>query len=142
MEVKYTEDLTSHIYQDALAIRTAVFIQEQGVPTALEIENEADCVHFVLYNHDEALATCRLLKKEKGLVKLQRMAVLKKGRGLHLGKQLMMATENYAREQGYKKIILGAQNTALGFYQKIGYEIVGPEFLDANIPHHMMEKVI
>lgn len=140
MTIKFTEDLTTSIYQDALAIRREVFMKEQGVSEAIEIDGEENCLHFVLYHNGQAIATCRLLKEDKEVVKLQRMAVLKNSRNLSIGKKLMLEAEKVAAEQGFKRIILGAQNTAIGFYTKLGYAIYGNEFLDANIPHHMMEK--
>ena len=140
MEIKYTEDLNSTIYEDALKIRYEVFVDEQKVPADLEVDDEASCLHFVLYKKDDALATCRLYKKSAETVKLQRMAVLKSARGSKIGIALMEATEVKAAELGYHNIILGAQNTAIGFYERLGYNIIGAEFLDAGIPHHMMEK--
>lgn len=140
MTVRYTEVLSTAIYQDALTIRREVFIKEQGVSEAIEIDGEEGCLHFVLYSDTQPMATCRLLKKEPHIAKLQRMAVLKEGRGLQLGKQLMSEAEKIAAAHGFKEIILGAQNTAIGFYEKLGYHTDGPEFLDANIPHHMMKK--
>lgn len=140
MTVLYTKDLATSIYQDALTIRRDVFIKEQGVPEELEIEGEEACLHFVLYQGNRAVATCRLLKKSPGAAKLQRMAVLKSHRNLHLGKELLIATEERAKEEGFQHIILGAQNTAIGFYESLGYVTDGPEFLDANIPHHLMVK--
>lgn len=142
MTVRYTEDLATAIYQDALTIRRDVFIKEQGVSEEIEIEGEEGCLHFVLYQDDNPVATCRLLKKEHHVAKLQRMAVLKEGRGLQLGKELMREAEKIAAEHGINEIILGAQNTAIGFYEKLGYQIEGDEFLDANIPHHMMKKML
>ena len=35
---------------------------------------------------------------------------------------------------------LGAQTNALGFYEKLGFVASGPDFMDANIPHRMMER--
>ena len=140
MTVKLTEDLTSTIYQDALAIRTRVFIEEQQVPRELEIENETACVHFVLYHDELPVATCRLYKKSATVLKLQRMAVTKEARGKNFGRELMVAAEAYARQTGVQEITLGAQNTAIGFYERLGYRVRGAEFLDANIPHHTMVK--
>lgn len=142
MTIDYTEDLSSTIYQDALAIRRDVFMKEQGVSEEIEIEGEDQCLHFVLYQEAKALATCRLLKKEEGVAKLQRMAVLKEARKHHFGQALMLEAEKIAAEQGFKEIILGAQNTAMGFYEKLGYQSYGDEFLDADIPHHMMKKAL
>lgn len=142
MTVRYTEDLTTSIYQDALTIRRDVFIKEQGVSEAIEIEGEEGCLHFVLYHNERPLATCRLLKKDSRIAKLQRMAVLKEGRGHQFGRELMVAAEKIAADHGFHRIVLGAQNTAIGFYEKLGYQVEGDEFLDADIPHHMMEKTL
>ena len=40
----------------------------------------------------------------------------------------------------YEKIILNAQSYAVPFYEKLGYVITSPEFMDADIPHRAMEK--
>ena len=37
-------------------------------------------------------------------------------------------------------LTLGAQDTAQDFYKKLGYEVVGEGFLDAEMPHHRMDK--
>lgn len=139
--IKYTEDLTSDIYKDSLEIRKKVFMEEQEVPLELEIEDEDQCIHFVLYDDNgQAAATCRLFKKGNGNVKLQRMAVLKEFRKQGLGKQIMQAAEKYAEDNQFEWIFLDAQTHALGFYQNLGYQEFGDEFLDANIPHLSMKK--
>ena len=45
-----------------------------------------------------------------------------------------------AKRRGHERVILGAQLTAIPFYEKLGYAAYGPEFDDAGIPHRMMEK--
>ncbi|WP_314208964.1 GNAT family N-acetyltransferase [Vagococcus salmoninarum] len=142
MIVNYTDNLNNLIYDDALTIRKKVFIDEQGVPAELEYENEAECLHFVLYDTHRPVATCRLLLKSATTAKLQRMAVSKESRKQNLGKILITETESIAKNRGIQTIVLGAQNTAIGFYEKLGYHITGPEFMDANIPHHNMEKTL
>lgn len=142
MRVIQTKDTLSEIYVDAMRIRHQVFMVEQGVPFEEEVDQyEALCVHFVLYDDDKkALATCRLLPLENGVMKLQRMAVIKEARGKGYGELIVTEAETFAKTQGYNTIKLGAQLTALGFYEKLGYTAYGEEFLDANIPHMMMEK--
>ncbi len=77
MHIAQTKDTLSDIYLASLKIRNQVFVKEQGVPLALEVdENEALAVHFVLYDDDnEAVATLRFLPISDHEVKLQRMAV-------------------------------------------------------------------
>ncbi|MBM7708301.1 GNAT family N-acetyltransferase [Enterococcus lemanii] len=141
--IKRTKDTMSQIYLDALFIRHEVFVKEQQVPIALEIdEQEAKAIHFVLYENEEALATLRLLPLGNHEVKLQRMAVLPAHRQRHFGKDLIVAAQDFAKEQGFNKIKLGAQTTAIPFYEHLGFVPEGEEFLDAGIPHRAMSKNI
>ncbi|MGM0167241.1 hypothetical protein IGI39_002221 [Enterococcus sp. AZ135] len=142
MKILITKDTMSDIYLDAVRIRQKVFVQEQGVPANLEIdENKAYCVHFVLYTEDKkAAATVRLLPLNDQLFKLQRMAVLKDYRGNSLGAEIIAEAESFARQQGFKTIELGAQLTAEKFYQKLGYLAYGEVFQDAGIDHVHMKK--
>ncbi|MCB5952288.1 GNAT family N-acetyltransferase [Enterococcus sp. BWT-B8] len=143
MKIVHTKDTMSDMYLDALHIRHQVFMIEQGVPKDIEIDKyEAACIHFILYQENQAIATCRLLPLENNTVKLQRMAVLKPYRGKHFGKLLIEGVEDFAKKQGFHTITLGAQATALDFYKKLGYTKHGEEFLDADIPHFQMDKVL
>ncbi|WP_311874285.1 GNAT family N-acetyltransferase [Vagococcus carniphilus] len=140
--IKHTEDIHTTIYEDALAIRKEVFVTEQQVPLSLEIEDEEVCVHFVLYEDNEPAATVRLFPKDKSTYKIQRMAVLKLHRQKGFGREIMIAAENYAKISGKTQTILGAQTHALAFYESMGYEAFGDEFLDAGIKHFNMKKEI
>ncbi|MGX7148077.1 GNAT family N-acetyltransferase [Enterococcus ureasiticus] len=142
MKIVHTRDTMSDIYLDAVKIRRQVFMLEQGVPGEIEIDKyEAACIHFVLYgDENEAIATCRLLPLEDGLIKLQRMAVQKEYRGNDHGRLIVESAEQFSKEQGYRAMTLGAQITALGFYERMGYIKEGEMFLDANIEHYQMNK--
>lgn len=142
MFIAHTKDTMSTIYLDAVKIRQQVFVNEQQVPYELEVDAyEAYTIHFVLYQALEIpVATVRLLPLEDGKVKVQRMAVLKEFRSQGFGQAIMEEAEKFATEQGFQKIILGAQLTAIPFYEQLGYQTVGEEFLDAGIAHLMMEK--
>ncbi|WP_375179184.1 GNAT family N-acetyltransferase [Enterococcus rotai] len=142
MKIVHTKDTMSDIYIDAVKIRRQVFMLEQGVLGEIEIDKyEAACIHFVLYgDNNEAIATCRLLPLTEEMIKLQRMAVQKEFRGHDYGRVIVESAEQFAKEQGYNTITLGAQITALGFYEKMGYIKEGEMFLDAAIEHYQMNK--
>ncbi|MDO4640268.1 MAG: GNAT family N-acetyltransferase [Neisseria sp.] len=145
MKILYTDDITSPIYSDAVAIRKTVFVEEQGVPLSLEIdENEAVCIHFVLYDeHNQATATCRILPEPgREKVILQRMAVLEAHRGRQLGKVLLEAAIDFAKQQNYLLIELHAQISARGFYEKMGFEPFGEVFEEAGITHVHMRMAL
>lgn len=146
MLIVQTKDTMSEIYLDAVRIRNQVFVKEQGVPIEIEIDkNEAYAIHFVLYDDKEKstpLATVRLLPLNDHTMKLQRMAVLSHVRGQGLGEAIITAAEKFAHDQGFNKIILGAQLTAAAFYAKLGYQEEGEIFQDAGIDHVTMTKNI
>lgn len=127
---------------EAFAIRKAVFVEEQLVPMEEEIDEfENDCTHFVLYNQDEPVGAGRFRELD-GYGKVERICVLKENRNGGSGKAIMEAIENFAVKEGFKKLKLNAQTQAIPFYEKLGYEAVSDEFLDAGIPHRTMIKTI
>lgn len=143
MKIKQTRNTLSDTYLDAMKIRQEVFVKGQGVPLSLEIdENEAHCLHFVLYHSNgQAVATCRILPNhDLSQVTLQRMAVLKDYQGQHLGQYLLEDVINFCKAQEFKRIILHAQLSAKGFYDKLGFTCFGDEFEEAGIQHISMEK--
>lgn len=143
MKTLWTEDLNSQIYKDALAIRYKVFVEEQKVPSDLEIDEfEERSIYGVLYDSDQAVATVRIYSLGNSTYKVQRVAVLKDLRGQGLGKRLMLDVEKKAKEMNVAHLKLDSQNTAIPFYQKLGYKISSDEFLDAGILHHTMIKKI
>ena len=52
----------------------------------------------------------------------------------------MDALEDFTWKTGRKTVVLGAQTQAIPFYEKLGYKVFGPEYLDAGIPHRDMKK--
>ncbi|MFO8069068.1 MAG: GNAT family N-acetyltransferase [Alkalibacterium sp.] len=139
-----TTDTSSQIYLDAIEIRKIVFIEEQQVDESLEIDDLEDkTLHIVGYKDKSPVCTARLLKKEDGSVKIQRVAVLAAYRKQGLGKLLLEQIEKIAKEQlNASRLVLDSQDHAISFYEKIGYSVEGDGFLDADIPHHFMQKAI
>ncbi|WJV49334.1 GNAT family N-acetyltransferase [Streptomyces flavofungini] len=136
-------------------VRKEVFVAEQGVPEDLEYdEYDSGAVHVLAVRAEDgvALGTGRLLTGDAAVVKngdpdvgvgaLGRLAVLRAARGLGVGAALVSAIEAAARERGLHAVDLHAQTHALGFYERLGYEAYGAEFLDAGIPHLAMRKAL
>jgi ElaA protein len=123
-----------------LALRREVFIAEQGVAEALEIDGDDDaCVHFLAVEGDEPVGTARLrIIGDKA--KAQRVAVRKSWRGRGIGAKVMAALEHEARTRGAAKVTLSSQTHALPFYARLGYVAHGDVYDDAGIPHRDMTK--
>ncbi|MEG0254891.1 GNAT family N-acetyltransferase, partial [Vagococcus sp.] len=142
LTMKYTKDINSTIYQESLAIRKEVFMNEQQVPLSIEVNDEDKCIHFVLYEDGVPQATVRLYPKSKDTFKIQRMAVLKSARNKGFGQYIMTEAEKYAQKIGMTTLILGAQTHALSFYEKMGYKKFGDEYVVSKINHYNMKKTL
>lgn len=130
--------------REAGAIRRQVFVEEQGIPAELEWDAaDAVALHAVAYNRfGLALATGRLLEHEPGVSKIGRMAVVPALRGSRVGRQVLDALMQAARERGDRQVLLHAQTSAAGFYRRAGFEPQGAEFEEAGIPHQAMVKAL
>lgn len=129
--------------QLAFHVRMKVFVEEQGVPRHLELDEfDQEAIHFIVQKDNEAIGAARLREIEPGFGKIERVCILKEFRGLKLGASIMKFIEEYAAEHHWNKLKLNAQVYAIPFYEKLGYSVTSPEFLDAYIPHRAMEKSI
>ncbi|MEO8154110.1 MAG: YbgC/FadM family acyl-CoA thioesterase [Rhizobacter sp.] len=132
--------------RDAGRIRTAVFIEEQGIPMQMEWD-EADpdpaCIHAVAYNRfGQPLATGRLLEHVPGVAKIGRMAVSQPMRGSGVGRSVLDALMKTARERGYREAVLHAQTSAAAFYSRVGFAPRGVMFEEVGIPHIEMVRTL
>ena len=132
------------IGREAPAIRTAVFVQEQQIPAEMEWDAaDASCVHAVAYNRfGMALGTGRLLEHSPGVAKIGRMAVLQTMRGPKVGRTLLDALVQCARQRGEREVLLHAQMSAAGFYTRAGFAARGSPFDEAGIAHLEMVRAL
>ncbi|WP_207495603.1 GNAT family N-acetyltransferase [Aridibaculum aurantiacum] len=108
--------------------------------TEEELEREKGDMLIGAYEDDEMLGCCMLTKVGPQTVRLRQMAVKPGLQGKGIGRVLMQFAENLARDRGNTKITMHARKSAIGFYEKQGYNIIGQEFEEVTIPHYVMEK--
>lgn len=133
--IAVTEDLAT-----CLALRRTVFIEEQAVPEADEIDGlDRDAVHLLATVDGQPVGTARLLTAGT-TGKIGRVCVLRPARGTGLGAALIRtALDHFRAQPGLTRARLGAQTHALGFYERLGFQATGPEYLDAGILHRDMD---
>ena len=121
----------------AAALRTEVFVEEQEIPQELEWdEHDAKALHALVLNKlGQPVATGRLLQPEPKRAQVGRMAVSKPLRGGNLGRMVINALIEAARQRGNHDVILHAQCSAEGFYRRLGFKAHGEVFQDAGIDH-------
>jgi predicted GNAT family N-acyltransferase len=126
---------------ECFAVRRRVFVEEQSVPEALDLDGlDASCAHFVARADGRVVGTARLRPLAPGLAKVERVAVLRSERGKGIGAALMEQVESRARSQGLASLVLSAQESALVFYTRLGYRAEGERSFEAGIPHRTMRK--
>jgi len=134
LQITRTDDLaTCH------ALRRVVFIQEQGVPEADELDDlDAQAIHLLAVLDGRPVGSARLLRLgDTG--KIGRVCVLAQARGTGLGAALIRAAlAEFRAMPGIARVKLGAQTHALGFYEKLGFAAYGAEYDDAGIAHRDM----
>lgn len=125
--------------EHCFAIRHEVFVIGQNVPPERERDGQDDgCAHFLLLDGETAIGAGRVrIKQEQATI--GRVAVLEKQRGRGAGNLLMQAMIAYCLGQpSIDIIVLGAQMTALAFYEKLGFTAEGEVYMDAGMPHRKM----
>ena len=121
----------------ATLIRFTVFVEEQGVPLEIELdEMDEKCIDALAFENEKAVGTGRLLPDGH----IGRMAVLKDWRGRGIGGVILKRLMDKARERGDREVVLSAQVHAAAFYRAHGFVEEGAEYLDAGIPHRDMRR--
>ena len=124
----------------AMALRTIVFVEEQGVPLEEEIDGLDDqATQLVALDGGEVVATCRLLL-DGTTIKLGRMVVAKERRREGIAAEMLRVADHEARLLGGEQIRLAAQTYARSLYEQAGYVSYGDPFPDAGIEHIWMSK--
>jgi len=132
------ETAWSHDAAGLSAVRRAVFIEEQGVPEALEWdEHDASALHaLVLTIEGMPIGCARLLPDGQ----IGRMAVLPAWRGHGIGQALLDAMQDAARRRGVRLLKLSAQMHAVPFYAAAGFVAEGAAYEEAGVLHRAMHK--
>ena len=124
-------------HDDLAALRRAVFIEDQQVPEKLEWDGEDEhALHVLVTDQGQPVGCGRMLADGH----IGRMAVLQPNRGQGVGRLILKTLLMQAEKLRKGRVFLNAQTRAAGFYAKYGFNQVGGEFPDANIPHVRMEK--
>lgn len=126
-------------FEDARAVRHAVFVEEQGFSLIGEFDDiDAVSTHLILYKEGVPVCTARCFPDGPGVLHIGRVAVAKEMRGRSVGLAAMQQMAKRAREAGERAMVLGAQADKTDFYSRAGFAVGEEEFLDEGVPHVMM----
>lgn len=134
-------DHGSKEYRQMVALRMEILRKPLGLTfTEEELNKEKEDILIGAFDEEDILACCLLTKVDNATVKLRQMAVHHNMQGKGIGASIMSFAETVARDKGFKCLMMHARNTAIGFYEKFDFKVKGAEFIEVNVPHHVMEK--
>jgi ribosomal protein S18 acetylase RimI-like enzyme len=142
MEIEIRSPKTKEEWETYYSLRYRILREPWNQPPGSE-RNEGDetAIHAALFENGIILGVSRLDSAEREIGQIRFMAVETNQQGKGIGEQLMHQLELIALQRGHKKIILHAREIAIGFYQKLGYELKEKShLLFGEIQHFLMEK--
>jgi len=128
-------------YWETAAFRERLLRKPLGLHfTTTELEAESDSYHLACYR-DGTLVACVVLKPVgRGKIRMRQLIVAEQCQRQGIGTALVARTESFARELGFPEMVMYARETAVAFYERLGYEKEGEGFIEVTIPHFFMRK--
>lgn len=134
--VKEFSSLTLEELYKIIRAREEIFIVEQNC-VYLDVDGiDQQATHVFLEEDGELLAYCRLYWEESRESSVKVGRVIAPRRSCGFGLKILQAGISVAVERyDPKELYLHAQEYAIGFYEKAGFSVVSPTFLEDGIPH-------
>jgi len=134
---------TDPLHAEELALRWRVLRAPLGHSLqATRFPFEDESLHLLALDAG-AVVGCVLFHPEgPDSGRLFQMAVEPVRQGQQLGRQLVRALEAEVARRGFGTVTLHARDTAVGFYARLGYQVVGEPFVEVGIPHRHMRRSV
>jgi GNAT superfamily N-acetyltransferase len=130
-------------YDASFALRRRVLREPLGLtPKPEERAEEAPLIHLGAFDGARLVGCLMLHDLGAGEVRMRQVAVDFERQRAGVGKQLVHFSEAVALRRGFRKMVLHARDTAVPFYDQLGYTRRGEPFVEVTIPHLLMEKVL
>ena len=137
MAKRFSELSLNELYE-ILKSRAEVFLLEQN--NVYQDLDDADysCLHCFCKSGERVVAYMRAYQEEQGAVVIGRVLTLERGKGI--GRKFAKRCIGEIKKSfGCSKIIVYAQKCAVGFYEKLGFEITSDEFIKDGVVRVTME---
>ncbi len=131
-------------FDEAVQLRYDVLRRPLGLTfTEEQLSAEYDQLHLAAYSDAAVLVGyLNLTPQDAQVVKMRQVAVAPTWQRKGVGNALVQASEELAQQLGFTQMVLHARETAVPFYNALGYNSVGTQFEEVGIPHFRMEKAL
>lgn len=128
-------------YWATVELRDVVLRKPLGLQFSREeLAAEGESHHLAGYR-DQRLIACLVLRPlAQGEIRMRQVAVAAQWQARGIGRALVEFSETVARRLGFERMTLHARDTAVPFYEKLGYVRVGEPFEEVTVVHWAMEK--
>jgi GNAT superfamily N-acetyltransferase len=135
-------DFATPEYDETVALRDKILRKPLNmVFSAEDLAKEYDDIHLAAYDDAWILRGGLVLTpKPDKVMKMRQVAVDSDMQGKGYGRALVEKSEVVARLKGYERMELSARDTAVPFYEKLGYHTEGGMFIEVSIEHYKMAK--
>lgn len=128
------------LYAQERALRYEILRKPLGMEPGSELfPQEEECLHLVALEEERVLG-CVLFRPQDKTGRLFAMAVSEPMQGKGVGTKLVRELIRLVRERGFHEIFLHARDHALGFYERLGFQVTGDPFLEVGIRHLRMQQ--
>lgn len=128
-------------YNKSIELRDKILRKPLGLEYSSDfLAAEKDQFHIGIFSDDKILGILLLQIIDPKTLKMRQVAVDEHLQGTGIGRKLVEFSEEFAFHKGFRKITLHARKTAVPFYEKLNYNIIGEMFLEIGIEHFEMEK--
>ena len=135
------QDLGPDRLYEILKLRSEVFVVEQKCAYQDLDNKDEKALHLVGEKNNKIIAYTRIFRKGDFFKNssIGRVLVKKKYRNKDYGRKIMTSSIEKLKKDPKEEIIeISAQKYLLKFYSELGFEKVGEEYLEDNIPHVKM----
>lgn len=135
----------SREYRDMVKLRDEILRKPLGLHfTQKYLQQEITDIHIGCFEsgqeEESIIGCCVLSPVDDELVQLRQMAVRKDFQRGGIGREMLDFAEDESLSNNFTTLMMHARKTAVPFYERAGYHIVGEEFLEVGIPHYEMRK--
>lgn len=130
-------------YAATVVLRNEILRKPLGLQfTDEQLRAESNDHHIACFLDGCIVACLVLTPQDDGVVRMRQVAVVADRQRKGIGAALVRYCEQYAEEQGYREVVAHARDTAVPFYEKLGYEVIGDRFNEVGIPHVTVRKAL
>jgi len=127
-------------YARTLELRRAVLLAPFGIELAAAQADDEAAVHWAAFAEERCVGCLLLIDRGQGTWQLRQMAVAPDLQGQGLGRQLVEAAVEGAREAGGHRMMAHAREPAVPFYLRVGFAVEGEPFVQVGLPHRLVVR--